>query len=344
MDAFMTSWRAQGAPWDAWMAEVEAARTAFARLIHADPGEIAVVSCASEGAYQVISSLSFSERARIVTSDLEFPSIAHVFAGASARGAAGEVLPAPDGQLRLEDYLSARLEDAALVSVPLAVYANGHRPPVQEIAAAAKQRGARVFIDAYQGAGVLPIDVRTLPCDYLVAGSLKYLLGAPGLAFLYVRQGSMPEGHPPYSGWFGRVAPFAFTPRTLDYADGARRFQGGTPAIPAAYAAAAGLSLIAELDQAQVLAHVLSLGDWLQAELLERGVRLTSPRDRSLRGPQVAVRAEDAPRLAEFLKERGVIVSPRGHSVRISMHYYNLREDLERARDGIFAYEARYGL
>ncbi|MDA8346988.1 MAG: aminotransferase class V-fold PLP-dependent enzyme [Thermaerobacter sp.] len=344
MDAFMASWRTEGAPWGAWMEQVERARRGFAALIHADPAEVAAVSCASEGAYQIASTLDFGERCRILTTDLEFPSVAHIWLGAERRGARVQFLPERNGVTTAEDYLTGLSDDTALVSVPLVSYGNGLRLPVHAVAQAAHARGAKVFVDAYQGAGVVPIDVRTLPCDYLVAGTLKYLLGAPGLAFLYVRNASMPEGLPPYSGWFGREAPFGFTPRILDYAPDARRFQGGTPAIPAAYAGAAGLSLVQELDQDAVLQHVLSLGDWLQDAFLEEGVPLYSPTERTQRGPQVAVRAGDADRLAEYLAARGVLVSPRGQAVRISLHYYNTLEDLTRVFQGVLDYRRTVGL
>ncbi len=342
LSAFTASWQHAGAPWGEWMGEVERARTGFARLVGADPEEVAVVSCASEGAYQIASTLDFSQRPGILTTDLEFPSVAHVWLGAARRGARVDFLPA--GAAAAGDYALSIGQDTALVSAPLVAYGSGLRLPVREIGEAAHALGAKLFVDAYQGAGVVPVDVAALGCDYFVAGSLKYLLGAPGIAFLYVKGASMPQGLPPYSGWFGREDPFSFTPRVLDYAQGARRFQGGTPAIPAAYAAAAGLSLLGELDPQEVFAHVLALGASLTDALREDGVPLASPVEAALRGPQVAVRARDAEGLSSFLKERGVLVSPRCSAVRISLHYYNTEEDLRRVREGILEYSRAVGL
>ncbi len=344
MSEFMTSWRVHGAPWHEWMDYVDIARQRFAALIHAEPQDIAVVSCASEAAYHVASTLSYQERNGILTNDLEFPSVAHVWLAQAERGAKVDFVAHREGVITAEDYIAGLRDDQALVSVPLVSYANGLRLPVREIADAAHAKGLRVFVDAYQGAGVMPADVRELDCDYLACGTLKYLLGAPGIAFLYVRPGLALPVDPPLTGWFARREPFAFNPRLLDYAEDARRFQTGTPAIPAAFAGAAGLSLILETDPGQNLEHVLNLGDYLQEEFLSAGVALFSPREHSRRGPQVSVLAQDAEELGAFLAERGVLVSPRGHAIRISLHYYNNLDDARRVVEGVLEYRKGHAL
>ncbi len=341
MSEFMTSWRVHAAPWQYWMEEVDRARGLFAGLIHAAPEEIAVVSCASEAAFQVAWSLDYRERPRILTNDLEFPSVAHVWLAEEARGASVDFIAHQGGLLDAAAYRARLDTDVSLVSVPLVSYANGLRLPVAEIAREAHRQGTRVFVDAYQGAGVMPVDVRELDCDYLTAGTLKYLLGAPGLAFLYVRNGTTHAHEPVLTGWFGRRAPFSFNPRELDFADGARRFTTGTPAIPSAFAGRAGLEMVLETDPGAVFTHVSDLAGHLQGRLLASGFELFSPLDPSQRGPQVAVRVESPEDCAAYLATRGVVVSPRGDVVRLSLHYYNNDEDIERAVDALLAYRER---
>lgn len=344
MSEFMTSWRVEGAPWHRWMQEVDRARDAFARLIHTDSRNIAVVSCASEGAYHIASTLDYGDRRDIVTTDLEFPSVAHVWLAAKRFGARTRFVAHHQGIIHTEDIVSALNEHTGLLSVPVASYANGLRFDIPTLTASAHAKGIRVFVDAYQGAGVVPVDVQAWDCDFLVSGSLKYLLGAPGLAFLYVKPGSEPLLEPTLTGWFARQDPFAFTPKTLDYADDARRFQTGTPAIPAAYAAHAGLSLLNEQDSETIWTHVQRLAGTLQQACLDEGLELTSPLDSSLRGPQVAVRAQNADALATYLQRQGIIASPRGPAVRLSLHYYNNLDDLSRAVAGIAAFRQQHGL
>ncbi|WP_020667043.1 aminotransferase class V-fold PLP-dependent enzyme [Amycolatopsis nigrescens] len=320
--------RRHGAPWQRWMAEVERARQGVAELINASPAEIAVVSCASEGAYQVASTLDWSERPRVVTTDMEFPSIGHVWLGQSARGAEPVHLPETGAGVDAEDLLGAIDERTALVSVPIASYRNGARLPVREAVARARRLGARSFVDAYQAAGVLPVDVRELGCDYLVTGALKYLLGLPGIAFLYVRSGLTDQVPPQLTGWFGRRDPFAFDPRRLDFPAEARRFETGTPAIPAAYAANAGLRLLSRVDIRRVERHVDELAVELTGRLREAGERVWAPAGPTL-GPQVALADDDPNRLADFLADRRVFAAARGQVLRFSFHYYNNSADID---------------
>jgi selenocysteine lyase/cysteine desulfurase len=335
---FQSSLLEHGAPWGIWMQRWEEARTAFARLIGAEPDEVAIVSSASHGAYQVASTQRFGEGRRLVTTDLEFPSVAHVWLAQRTRGVEVVHVPARDGVVRAEDYARLVDERAALVSVPLVTYANGSRLPAREVVALARDHGARTVVDAYQGAGVEPVDVRELDCDYLICGSLKYLLGISGIAFLYVRGGLRDEVPPAQTGWFGRVDPFGFDPRSIDYPDTARRFESGTPSVPSAYGAVAGLGMLAPLDAHDVRRHVAALTASLDEELRATGERLASPADPALRGPVVALVDDDPDALAGFLAARRIVASPRGRAVRLSFHYYNDESDVRRLLEALRAY------
>ncbi|MYW62937.1 aminotransferase class V-fold PLP-dependent enzyme [Streptomyces sp. SID8379] len=335
LQEFQWSLRDRGAPWGEWMAQVDAARAAFAAHIGARQDEIAVVSCASEGAYQVASTLDWSRRPGLVSTDMEFPSVAHVWLAQERRGAQVRYVPERDGRVPAEDYAAAIDDSTNLVSVPLVSYRNGARLPTAETVRAAHAVGARVFVDAYQGLGVLPVDVRELDCDYLVCGALKYLLGVPGIAFLYVRGGLRDDVDPQLTGWFGRVDPFSFDPRHLDFPDTARRFETGTPSIPSAYAAAAGLRTLADVEPKEIEAHVDALAGYAHARLTEIGETPASPAGPERRGPQVAI-ADPAPdALAAALAERRIVTSPRGSLLRLSFHYYNNRSDVDALIDAL---------
>ncbi|HEX5995808.1 MAG TPA: aminotransferase class V-fold PLP-dependent enzyme [Jiangellales bacterium] len=325
----MWSMRTFGAPWDRWVGKVEEARAAFAASIGAATDEVAILSSASECAYQVASTQTWSDRRILLTTDMEFPSVAHVWLAQRERGAEVRHVAERDGWVPPEDLLDALDERVRLVSCPLVSYRNGARLPLAEVTARARDVGARVFVDAYQAAGVLPIDVRELDCDYLVAGSLKYLLGLPGIAFLYVRGGLTDEIAPQLTGWFGRVDPFSFDPRTLDYPATARRFEIGTPSIPSAYGAVAGLRLIRQVDPREVERHVAALVTEQTDRLLETGEQVWSPKDPGARGPQVALVDEDPVALGAWLADRRIIASPRGHVLRVSFHYYSNSADID---------------
>ncbi|PRY45230.1 aminotransferase class V-fold PLP-dependent enzyme [Umezawaea tangerina] len=312
---------AGGGAWEAFEGEFRRARKGFADLIGAHVDQVALVPNASTGAYQVASTLDYTRRWKVVSTVEEFPSVSHVWLGQRPRGADVVHATAPQDYERLVDRRTR------LVSVPLVTYARGHRMPVDDVVRAARAAGAAVFVDAYQAIGVHPVDVGLLDCDFLVAGAMKYLPGLPGLAFLYVRSPDLTDRDPRLTGWFGRVDPFAFDPAVLDFPRAATRFETGTPAVPACYAANAALGLIGALDLAEVRMHVLQLTE-LAADLLSgQGEEVRAlPSER--RGAHIGLVDPDPGGLARLLAERDVSVSPRGDAVRLSFHYYNNTDDV----------------
>jgi len=337
--AMLDEMTGQTVPWDRFEAQIALARAGFARLIGAGPEQVALVPNATIGAYQAVSGLEFSARRRIVTSDVEFPSVAHVWLGQRGRGAVVDFVSASDRTPvendndavgTAESYLAAIDERAVLISVPLVTYRHAVRPPVAEITAAARAVGALSFVDAYQGLGVSTVDVTELGCDFLVSGTSKYLLGLPGLAFLYVRDIDIMARAPSLTGWFGRVDPYTFDPRELDFPQEARRLETGTAPVPAVYAANAGLRLLASIRTAEIVRHVGDLVDQTVRRLTEYGHRIVATSDRPRRGAHVALRVADAARLASWLSQHRVTVSPRGDVVRLAFHYYNNIDDVDR--------------
>lgn len=323
-------------PWDQWLTTVERCRERFAGLVKAPGAHVAVVPSATVAAFQVASTFDWSTRPGIVTSAAEYSSLAQVWLGQRARGAEVTSIPA-DGAETAERYVEAITPRTALVSIPLLSYRNGARMPLKAAVARAHAVGARVFVDAYQGVGVMPVDVGGLDCDYLVSGAMKYLLGMPGIAFLYARPGLDDARHPDLTGWYGRSDPVAFDPTALDFPQDARRFQVNLPPLPSALAADEGLALIEELEPAAVHAHVDELCVRAIDLLRDAGVRLASPLDPDRRGPQVGLLVDEPAELARWLNARRIFPA-RGHIVRLSPHYCNTAADVDRACAAVARY------
>jgi selenocysteine lyase/cysteine desulfurase len=318
------------AAWSEFEQQLQGARQRFAALIGAHPDQVAIVPNASVGAYQVASTLMLGCRDRVITTAEEFPSIAHVWLAQRPRGVQVVFAAADADPVDAGHYLAAVDKHTALVSVPLVTYRYGRLLPVAEVAALAHARGARVFVDAYQALGVLPVDVDELGCDYLVGGTCKYLLGLPGVAFLYVRDGVAGGRDPALTGWFGRIDPLAFNPRRLDFPATARRFETGIPATPALYAANAGMDLIAGLDLREVRRHVTGLIELATQQLAAQGERVQNLSTADDHGAHVGLAETDPQALSAWLAENGIAVSPRGSVVRLSFHYYNDAHDVDR--------------
>lgn len=337
---YLAALRRKGTAWEEAVGAVEDARAGFAALVGAPAHTVAVLPDVTACAYQVASTLDWARLPGLVTCDAEFPTVAQVWLAQRPRGAHLVVARSPQDTAGAYRALTSG-GGVGLVSVPLVSFRDGTRLPVRRCADAARAAGARVFVDASQGVGALRVDVGALDCDYLAATATKHLLGLPGLAFLYVRDGLTDPVAPTLTGWFGRPDPFAMRAE-VDYPAQARRLQTGTPAIPSAYAAAASLGLLARVDRDALDAYTAALTEELDAALRAAGERVLSPRDPAARGPMVALR-DDAPhRLAGWLAVRGVAASPRLDALRLSVHYYTAREDVARVVALVSAYRAEH--
>jgi selenocysteine lyase/cysteine desulfurase len=330
-EEYLDGWDANGAEWAHWVERAEAARAAFARLLHAEAGEVAVTTSVSQGMNGIVSALPLErgERTRIVISEYEFPTVGQIAHAQELRGAEVVHVHADGLEIPLERFDEAIDERTAVVSVAAVCYRNGVRLPVEEIARIAHERGALVVLDAYQAAGSYPLDVGDLGVDVLGAGVLKYLLGSAGLAFLWTRPGLAEQLLPTQTGWFADRDIFEMDINDYSPSPTARRFQSGTPPIPAIYAGIAGIELMLELGIAETREHVNALNERLLAGIDGLGGTVVTPRDPDRRGALVCIRSTDAPRLVAELAGDGIVTSDRDGNLRVSAHAYNVEEDID---------------
>ena len=328
---YLRDWDEQGAPWEYWVERAEAARAAFAGLVGAEADEVAVTTSLSAGVSALFSGLRFEgERTTIVVSDFEFPTVGQIAHAQELRGRQVVHVPeAPDTTIPLEHFDAAIDERTALVCVTHVCYRNGSRVDVEGVVRLAHERGALVLVDAYQAAGAIPLDVRVLDADFLAAGTVKYLLGSAGLAFLYCRRDLVERIRPTSTGWFADEDIFRMDIHDYSPSPTARRFEFGTPPIPPIYAGLAGLELVQEIGIAETDEHVRGLTALLIDGVEELGGRVVTPRDPERRGPLVAVASTDEHALVAALGSEGIVTSSRDGNLRVSFHGYNASEDVE---------------
>jgi selenocysteine lyase/cysteine desulfurase len=329
--AYLRDWEEHGAPWEYWVERAEAARASFAGLVGAEPDEVAVTTSLSAGVSALLSGLRFEgERTKIVISDFEFPTVGQIAHAQELRGRRVEHVPqADDATIPLERFDAAIDDETAIVAVTQVCYSNGSRIDVGGIVELAHERGALVLLDSYQAAGAIPIDVRALGVDFLAAGTVKYLLGSAGLAFLYCRRDLVDRIRPTSTGWFADEDIFEMDIHDYSPSPTARRFEFGTPPIPSIYAGIAGLELVEEMGVADTEEHVRGLTAQLFDGVEELGGRVVTPRDPERRGPLVAIASTDEHALVAALGAEGIVTSSRAGNLRVSPHGYNSAEDIE---------------
>ena len=323
---YIASWHEQGSPWEDWVDRYEAARTAFARFINASPDEVAVVTSASAGINSIASALNFAERKKVVLGEFEFPTMGHVWLAQRARGAHVLFVKAEGNRIPANHYEKMIDGDTLIVPLTHVCFKNGFRSEVSAITQIAHQRGALVMLDDYQDCGTRPVDVKALGVDFYVTGTLKYLLGPPGLAFMYVRKDLISTLVPTVTGWFAQRNPFAFDPQTIDLSPTARRFESGSPPVPNVYAAIPGLQLLQGIGMENVARHINTLAQALLSRAIDLGIRVKTPVDSA--GPLVILQSVDSNRLVQKLAESDIIASNRHDGLRISFHVYNTMDDV----------------
>jgi selenocysteine lyase/cysteine desulfurase len=323
---YLETWDQQGSPWDLWVEEYEAARRIFADFLGAQPDEVAIIPSASAGINSIASALSFRERKKVVLGSFEFPTMGHIWLSQRSRGAEVQFVEAVGDRMPAERYGSAINANTLIVPVTGLCFMNGWRSELAKIVSYAHARGALVLFDDYQDSGTRPVDVKDLGVDIYVTGTLKYLLGPPGLAMMYVRSDLIRSLAPTISGWFAQADPFAFDVKKLELSATARRFEAGTPAIPNLYAAKRGVQLLQSVGLRDVAEHVKGLAAALLSGLQEMSIQIKTPLDSV--GPLIVLKCRDSAELVRKLAEQQIIVSNRRDGLRIALHVYNTIEDV----------------
>jgi kynureninase len=308
----------------------------IARLIGAPPGSVSMHQNVTIAEAIVLSCFGFDgPRRRIVYEEGNFPSVRYLYQAQERHGA--DILVAADD----EGVVEAIDERTLLLPVTHVLYKTGEIQDVEAIVARAHEHGALVVLDAYQSVGTVPLDVAALDVDFAVGGSVKWLCGGPGAAWLYVRPDLASTLEPALTGWQAHARPFAFEPEQ-DYAEGAARFLTGTPNVPALYAATAGYDVVEEVGVERIRERSVEQTTLLVELLDEAGFAVGSPRDQARRGGTVVVRPPDFERIGRELGERGVICDTRPDvGLRLGPHFYNSDDELRFAVEQIAELSAR---
>jgi kynureninase len=259
-------------------------------------------------------------RNRVVYEEGNFPSVRYLYQAQPDI----EVVAVPAGEL-LVDAIDER---TLLVPISHVLFKTAEIQDAAAIAARARDVGAHVVLDAYQSAGIVPVDVTALGVSFAVGGSVKWLCGGPGNGWLYVRPDLIDELEPTLVGWQAHARPFGFEPE-LEYAEGVARFLTGTPNVPALYAATAGYDAIEEIGVARIRENSVRQTTLLIDLLDKAGFEVGSPRAPARRGGTVTVLVPEFEALHKELGERGILCDFRPDvGLRLGPHFFNTDEEL----------------
>ncbi|MGH2921354.1 MAG: aminotransferase class V-fold PLP-dependent enzyme [Gaiellaceae bacterium] len=295
------------------------------RLIGAPPGSTVMHQNVTVAEAVVLSCFDFrGERRRIVYEEENFPSVRYLQQAQRARGA--EIVVCPDEEAIVE----AIDERTLLVPISHVIFRTGRIQDIEPIIRRAHEVGAHVVLDAYQAVGTVPLDITALGVDFAVGGSVKWLCGGPGAAWLYVQPDLAERLEPTLVGWQAHARPFAFEPE-LEYADGAARFLTGTPNVPALYAATAGYEIIEEIGVERIREKSVRQTERFIGLLDEAGFDVVSPREPDRRGGSVVVRVPNFEAVHAELEARSILLDFRPDvGLRFGPHFFTTDEELDR--------------
>ena len=315
-------------------ADLDDGKSSFARLVNAARDEIALVENTSIGLNIIANLLSYLSGSNVVTTDLEYPSAVYPWLKRKL-GVALRYVGNKAGKILLEDLERAVDDKTVAVAISHVEYANGFRFDLKALSEIAHRHGAYLIVDAIQSLGALPVDVRRDDVDFLTAGCYKWMLGPPGVGYLYLREELIEKFEPPFIGW-ASVKPEVFETtdpyeiRHLNLSDTASRFEVGTPSRVSAYGAATALKLLLNMGIENVEKRILELTDHLIERLMEKSLKLQTPLEPECRSGIVNFLIDNPQERTNKLAERGIIVSARSHGIRVSPHFYNTDEEINR--------------
>ena len=331
---FADLWTEEGAmAWFShWLEQTSLLRHEFASTINAQPEEIALLPNISSALAAISSSLDLREGAEIITTELDFPTVPQHFLAKASQGVKTLILPSADKvKVDLDQFEAATTDRTVMVATSRVFFTSGYIQDIAALAGLARRKDCLLLVDDYQGTGQVPIDVKAIGVDILVSGGLKWLLGGPGIAYLYVRGDLIRQLTPTVAGWFGNKDQFDFNPQEMVFREDAARFEAGTPSVPSVYAGAAGLELINELGADNIRRRTVKLTSHLVEQLKQNGFKLRIPEDPEQHASITMVESSDAKGVVERLSKQNIIVDARPGAVRFSPYFYNTEEDIEEA-------------
>ena len=331
-----------------------AARPACAALIGARDDEIALVESTTHGLSLAANAIPLAAGDRVLLSDLEFLQVAVPWTQKKKDGIEIDVVPNHRGEVRAEDFADRITPRTRVITVSTVQWTNGYRLDLAAFSRLCRERGVWLVLDAIQQLGAVPLNVQQTPVDILTCGGHKWLNSPFGCGFLYINRESQARLHPPTAGYLdiedpaGGWGEYFQTPtitpvQDYHYVQTARRFEtGGTANYPGAVGLAASLKLIQELGPERIEAHIRGLTDSLLKGLDTLGIDVVTPRAPQNRSGIITFSVGTAERnvaLVTRLQERKILVSVRYTSgvggIRVSCHFYNSQEDVERLLNAV---------
>ncbi len=317
--------------WMDWYERYKSALKLFAKLIGASENEVTGTYNTTEGLNLIANSIDWKKGQNIIINDLEFPSNTFIWQVIAKRyGLELRVVKNKNGYIELKDYENAVDNKTKVIAVSWVEFSNGYVHNLPELAKLAHNHEAYLIVDGIQGVGSLEINVNETKLDFLSCGGHKWLMGLPGAGFMYIRRDFLEEINPPFAGWLGDKEPFRFDYREYQAPKTARRFDLGSPNFVGYVVLEKTLELISKIGIRKIENRNKSLAKLLIESVEGDIVVASSLINNEPMSPIVSLRIDDAENVYKKLREKKIIVALRKGNIRVSPHFYNNEQDIEK--------------
>jgi cysteine desulfurase / selenocysteine lyase len=343
---YLADWRDYGENWEEWLPMIIESRRLFGKIIGVSVDEVASVPNVSSALMALASSIKHKPGANIVISDLNFPTNIYLWHLQKKHGRVKDVRLLhrdENGIVPMDEWEKAIDDNTSIVSVDYVSWANGCRERIRDIARIAHEHGAFIVADSFHGLGVFPISARQDDVDALVCGMYKWMQGPHGAAFLYTKKDRLKDLNPSYVGWHGvedsvvrrltkqeDLFGKAFNIDDAEPASDATRFEGGSWGVVSIAGAKAALEYALKHDQQERYHRVLKITDHLIDGLKKKERRILTPLQSDRRSGIVVFEDPDPRATFEKLKSLSITVASRVKAIRVSPHYYNTEEEIDK--------------
>ncbi len=310
-----------------WLAAYDGVRRAAARLINAQPEEIAIVKNTSEGLAAIATGIDWRSGDKVVAFEEEFPANYFPWKRLEARGVRVEWLSVEDPLDRIDEACRG----ARLLSISFVQFLSGRRANLEAVGEICRRRGCLFIVDAIQGLGAFPVDVSKANIHALAADGHKWLLGPEGCGVLYIRRDVQDQIEPVEFGWTNVKHYADYASRDMTLRPDAGRYECGTLNTIGCFGLRAAIEFILEVGVEKIAPVVTMLGDRMAEGARARGYELLGERTPATAAGIVSIRKPgvESAMVVRQLKERGMLAAPRTGWVRISPHFYIAPEEID---------------
>jgi kynureninase len=337
---YTKEWQTDGVEaWHSWFPLVNTVSGLFGKIIGAEAQDVTLIHNLTIGSALIASCLDFTgKRNKVVFTELHFPTISYLWHGWQKYGAKIHLVKSDDGiTTDVQKIIDAIDEETLIVPISHVYFRSGALQDIKAVIDKAHSVGALVMVDSYQAAGIVPIDVKELGVDILVAGVLKWLCGGPGAAFMYIRPELQEQFKPAIRGWLGDKEPFDFIMPDVNFAGGMHRFLTSSIQVPCLYTAIPALTMMGEIGITAIREKSLLMTQRIFDRCDEFGFLANTPRKAHRRGGHITVDPNGIKQSKlstkeindELIRRRFITDYRPPIGIRLAPHFYNTIDEVD---------------